>query len=119
METQGTQAPSFFEVRDGVKVIVRPMTKEEARIVFPYRPHSPYSESRWSSANHLYDDTCLLLNGHLKRCKMCQAPTAPDLLRGEACPDCSGRSEKHVPLDPHLPKDEYYRNPASRVRSTE
>ena len=113
METQNTKLP-FFEIKEGVKVIVRPMTKEEARVTFPYRPFTKYSESRFGG-NELYDDTCLLLNSLAVRCKMCQAPTKKEFLCFEVWPDCDGSCEGKAGLDPQLPKDQYYER-ASRIR---
>jgi hypothetical protein len=81
-----------------VKVIIRPMTKEEARIEFPYRPFSKYSESRFGG-DSLFDDTALLVSGEAKRCKMCRATTKLVRLKDGVCPDCDGCSECYG-LDP-------------------
>jgi len=88
----------FFEQQDigygqKVWVAVRHMTVEQARLAYPYRPHSRYSESHFGG-NTMTDDTCLLLNDHATRCKMCQAPTRNEYLEESGtCPDCDGRSE--------------------------
>lgn len=99
-------ASDFFEKREDdrttsrkSKVIIRKMTKEQARQVFPYRPYSKYSES-FFGGDTLYDDVCLLLNGLAIRCKMCMAPTKKEYLEEGICPDCDGRSEYNG-TDPH------------------
>ena len=74
-----------------VTVVIKPLTRDEAREMFPYRPYSKDSESRFGG-NDLYDDFCLLLNGLAKRCGLCQAPTRIKYLNPN-CPDCDGRSE--------------------------
>ncbi len=93
----------FFELRkvEGVevKVVTRPMTLEEARQVYPYRPFSKYAESRFGG-NNLTDDFALLLGGNAVRCLMCQAPTKVEYLRDKVCPDCDGRSQLKG-KDPH------------------
>lgn len=76
-----------------VTIVTKPLTKKEAREMFPYRPHSRYSESRFGDGNTISDDFALLLNGKSKRCGMCQAPTRTEYLINKACPDCDGRSE--------------------------
>jgi len=94
----GTTMNDFFEEREigedsvMVKVAIKPMTKEEARQAYPYRPRSKYSES-WFGGNNMADDFCLLLNGGAERCVMCQAPTMPKYLHEKVCPDCDGRSQ--------------------------
>ncbi|MDO8528672.1 MAG: hypothetical protein Q7S06_02155 [Nanoarchaeota archaeon] len=72
-----------------VTTVISPLTKEEAREMFSYRPLR-YSESRFGG-NTLGDDFALLLNGFAKRCSMCQAPTKLKYLN-PYCPDCDGRS---------------------------
>lgn len=94
--------------KDGVKVVVKKMTKEEARKEFPYRPFQRGGESPFGG-NDLYDDVCLLLNGLAQRCKMCSAATKKEYLHEGVCPDCDGRSELRG-LDPRLPADEYRRH---------
>lgn len=74
-----------------VIVIKTPLTLNEAREMFPYRPASKYAESRFGG-NNFEDDECLLLNGHAERCGTCQAPTKREYLSPN-CPDCDGRSE--------------------------
>jgi len=96
--TEDTKVP-FFEVRDGVKVIVRPMTGDEARVIFPYRPLSKTVESNFGGDQD-YDDICMLINRIAMRCKMCQAPTKKEHLENGTCPDCDGRSERSG-TDPH------------------
>ena len=78
--------------RKKVRVVIKPKTKEQARQLFPYRPFSKYSESRWGG-DGLYDDICLLINGLAVRCKMCRAPTQNKFLEDGVCPDCDGRAE--------------------------
>ena len=85
-----------------IKVIVRPMTKEEARVEFSYRPFSKYSESRFGG-DSLFDDRALLISGKGKRCKMCQAVTKLKRLKDDICPDCDGCAE-YFGLDPRQPK---------------
>ncbi|MFH1451675.1 MAG: hypothetical protein ABIF88_00700 [archaeon] len=75
-----------------ITVVKKRMTQEQAREMFPYRPFSKYSESRFGG-NELYDDVCLLLNGLARRCTGCSAPTKNDYLSENYCPDCDGRSE--------------------------
>lgn len=88
----------FFEEKEVVgelgrkKILVakEPMTQEQARLVYPYRPYNKYAESHWGGDTY-YDDVCLLLNSLAKRCKMCHAPTKNKLLDKEGrCPDCNG-----------------------------
>ncbi len=84
----------LYDSREGKKigVVIKPMTKEEARFIFPYRPFSEYAESRFGG-NCYADDTCLFLNENATRCKMCAAPTRNEFLVDKTCPDCDGRSE--------------------------
>ena len=86
-------------VRKRVKVVIKAMTREEARELFPYRPYSKYAESRWGG-NNLCDDVCLVLNELALRCKMCPAPTLQQYLAHDTCPDCDGRSE-FAGVDPY------------------
>lgn len=106
MPDQETQT-AFFEIREvgknpkkRAKVIIQPMNQEQARKVYPYRPHNKYSESRFGG-DTLVDDVALLLNGLAARCCMCQAPTKIEYLKDQACPDCDGRSECNG-TDPHV-----------------
>lgn len=107
MTNENKSIGKFFEEREimikarpkKVKVIISEMTKEEARHIFQYRPHSKYSESRFGG-NEYSDDKCLLLNGDATFCKMCGSPTANRYLIKDVCPDCDGRSEYHG-TDPH------------------
>ena len=87
-----TERKFYGESQKEVTVVVFPMTVEESRIMFPYRPRSNYAESMFGG-NNLVDDTALLLNGLAKRCKMCKAPTKLKYLDESSCPDCDGRSE--------------------------
>ena len=80
------------EERGGFTVVIKPLTQEEARKMYHYRPFSKYSESRFGG-NNLFDDFCLILNGDAKRCNMCIAPTVKKYLIEDTCPDCDGRSE--------------------------
>lgn len=100
---------TFFEKREigdppqTVQVAVRPMTKQQAREAYPYRPfHPKFCESHWGG-NNLVDDTVLLLSEKARRCEMCKAPTKNGHLINETCPDCDGRSEQNG-IDPHEPK---------------
>ena|SRR3989344_5755752 len=100
MSTETSKAPFVLVSRNGskgpmtVRVVTQSMaTMEAAREIFPYRPLSRYSESRFGG-NNLTDDTALLLSRNAVRCKMCQAPTKVLYLSNEGiCPDCDGRSE--------------------------
>ena len=93
----------FFQEREilakKVKVVIKPMTQEQARQLFPYRPFSKYAESRWGG-DTLYDDVCMVINGLATRCKMCRAPTKNQYLENGVCPDRDGRSE-FLGYDPH------------------
>lgn len=76
-----------------VTVVVSQLTKMEAREMFPSRPTSKYSESRFGG-NNMTDDIALLLAKTASRCGMCVAPTLKEYLNDEGyCPDCDGRSE--------------------------
>ena len=97
-----TEKRIIGERKKEVTVIVKPLIKEEAREMFPYRPHSKDSESRFGCGNTMCDDFALLLNGFSKRCKMCQAPTRTEYLMDGNCPDCDGRSEYNG-TNPRLP----------------
>lgn len=103
MENEKTNPSVFCEKREvngkRVKVIIRPLTEEEARKVFPYRPHSKYSESRFGG-NSFCDDAGLLINFYAKRCRICCATTRNEYLMKDICPDCDGRSESNG-VDPH------------------
>lgn len=84
-----------------VKVVKRPLTKEESRRIFKGRPFSKFAESRFGGNGHTNDNTLVSL-GKARPCRMCQAVTRnEDLLYG-ACPDCDGRSEAKGE-DPHRP----------------
>ncbi|MBL7147657.1 MAG: hypothetical protein ISS82_02420 [Nanoarchaeota archaeon] len=84
-----------------VTVMTSPLTKEESRAMFPYRPYNKYSESRFGG-NTLTDDRALLLSGNAIRCEMCRAPTYKTYLEDNVCPDCDGRSEYNG-TDPRAP----------------
>ena len=84
----------FYEIKGGVGVVIQPMTKEEERMLFQYRPFSKYAESRFGG-DPCVDDVALLINELAVRCKMCAAPTRNKYLKNETCPDCDGRSEKN------------------------
>jgi hypothetical protein len=75
-----------------IKIAIKPLTGEESRQAYPYRPFSKYAESRFGGDTY-YDDVCLVLNGLASRCKMCQAPTKNKFLHEGICPDCDGRAE--------------------------
>ena len=105
--TQATiQLAEFFEQREvgpnhrKIWVAIRPMTQEQARQAYPYRPHSKYAESRFGG-DTFYDDFCLILGGRATRCKMCQAPTKNNGLLDGVCADCDGRSQYNG-TNPHF-----------------
>jgi hypothetical protein len=75
-----------------VTVVIKQLTQEQARQMYPYRPYNKYSESRFGG-NTLVDDVALVLNGQAMRCSMCKAPTLLRYLKDAVCPDCDGRSE--------------------------
>jgi len=64
-----------------VTVVTEPITTEEAREMFPYRPYSKHSESCFGG-NNMTDDSYLLLNGHAQRCRMCRVTTRIGYLVG-------------------------------------
>ena len=84
-----------------VRVIIQPMTLEEARKVLARRPFSKYAETRFGG-NSLADDACLLINGSARRCTMCQAPTINEYLEKGICPDCDGRTEYNGGVSPFV-----------------
>lgn len=86
-----TQKTKVGKEKKEVTIVIESLTQNEARQMFPYRPFNKYSESRFGGDN-LMDDIALLLNRHVKRCEMCQAPTKLKYLNPH-CPDCDGRSE--------------------------
>lgn len=75
-----------------VRVIIEPMTRAQARQIFPYRPFSKFAESRFGGGPG-NSDKKLLRSGEAIRCKMCRAPTLIGFLAGGICPDCDGRYE--------------------------
>ena len=83
-----------------VTVVIKPLTKEQAREMYPYRPNDKYSESQFGGDTY-HDDICLLLNKLAVRCKMCEAPTRTksNYLRDGVCPDCNGGAE-YIGHDP-------------------
>lgn len=93
----------FFKVKevDGEKclVAVKPMTREQARQAYPYRPYSKYAESRFGG-NESFDDNFLIISEYGARCKMCQAPTKKEHLIDEICYDCNGYAEFNG-MNPH------------------
>ena len=89
-----------------VGVVIKPMTQEQARQMFPYRPASKYSESVFGG-NNLVDDVALLLNELAKRCEMCATTTKNRYLRNKICPDCDGRTEYNG-ANPRLPGQDFY-----------
>lgn len=82
-----------------VKVIKRPLLKEESRKIFPYRPFSKYAESRFGG-DDLADDEALIKSRIAVPCKMCDAATKNNHLLYGVCPDCDGRAEAWG-RDPH------------------
>lgn len=85
----------LYEVRGKeVLIITKPMTQEEARKIFLYRPYLPGCESRFGGNRYIYD-AYLLINKQAKRCIMCSAPTRNEYLKNGICPDCDGRSERN------------------------
>ncbi len=81
-------------IRDGVKVILEPMIRDEARKIFPYRP----IKDGVAESNHcgwpLYRDDEELMKKHARPCAMCTAPTLRTHLINMICPDCDGRAER-------------------------
>ena len=77
-----------------VRVVIKPLTQEEARETYSGRPYSKYAETQFGG-NEMVDDLALLLSRDAKRCKMCQAPTRSEYLIEKTCPDCDGRTEYH------------------------
>ena len=92
----------YGKKRKEVIVIAVPLTNEEARNMFLYRPYSRYSESMFGGGNTFLDDFALLMNGKSKGCGMCQAPTRTEYLIDNTCPDCDGRLEYNG-KDPRTP----------------
>lgn len=83
-----------------VKVIIRPLTKEESRKIFKGRPNSKWAESRFGGDRHATDAELVAL-GKGRPCRMCQAVTHNEILLYGTCPDCDGRSEASG-KDPHF-----------------
>ena len=75
-----------------VKVVAKKITKEEARIEFPYRPYSKYAESQWGG-NYLCDDERMIRNNVSELCSMCHAPTRLSCITEGICLDCTGEAE--------------------------
>jgi len=75
-----------------VNIILRPLTKEEGRRLFQYRPHSKFAESRWGGDWRL-NDKKLVAQGKGTPCRMCEAVTHNEILLNGTCPDCDGRAE--------------------------
>lgn len=104
-----TDVSDFFETKrvgafgKKVKIAIRPMTEEQARQAYPYRPYTKYAESRFGG-DEICDDDSLLLDGDGTGCRMCQAVTKNEYLIDGVCPDCDGRSEYNG-TDPHDPKN--------------
>lgn len=84
-----------------VKVIIRPLTKEESQKIFHHRPFSNFAESRFGGDRHATDAELVAL-GKGRPCRMCQAVTHNEILLYGTCPDCDGRSETSG-KDPHRP----------------
>ena len=87
-----TKKVDFGRGRCTVTVVTAPLTMEEAREMFPYRPNNGYSESRFGG-NTMTDDIALLIAEVAQKCGMCAAPTCEKYLNEDICPDCDGRSE--------------------------
>ncbi len=102
------------EVSSGgkVKVIIDPMTLDESRGQFPYRPFKENSESVWLINEQNLPEWLLILNGKAIRCGKCYAATEIRYLKYSSktlvCPDCDGRAEASG-LDPRLPRGQYYK----------
>lgn len=79
--------------KNNIPITQIPMTKEEARKIFPYRPFSKFAESRYGG-NNLLSDKDLLHRGHAKLCFICTAPTKRTHLKNNVCPDCISSTEK-------------------------
>lgn len=79
--------------------VIKPLTRDQARLVFLQRPFSPYSETRYGRDGEM-NDAHALLHGRAGCCKMCTAITLHNYLDNQGiCPDCNGRSQ----LDGHHP----------------
>lgn len=76
-----------------VRVIKRPLTKEESRRIFHSRPFSKFAESQFGGVNWLINDEALVSSGKGRPCRMCGAVTRNEILLYETCPDCDGRCE--------------------------
>jgi hypothetical protein len=77
------------------KKVTKPMTLDESRKVFPYRPFlvingKVFIESRFGSAD---GDEALMGSKLGSKCRMCPAPTEKKWLKNGICPDCDGRAE--------------------------
>lgn len=83
-----------------VKIIIRPLTKEESRRIYKRRPFSNFAESRFGG-NRYTNDSALVSLGKGRPCRMCQAVTRNEFFLYGTCPDCDGRSEAGR-RDPHL-----------------
>lgn len=84
-----------------VKIIIRPLTKEESRRIFNREPNK-FGESSFGG-DRFTDDDALVSLGKGRPCIMCQAVTHNELLDFNICPDCDGRSEA-AGKDPHRPE---------------
>ncbi len=86
-----------------LRVIIDPMTLEESRQQFPYRPFAKNSESIYLTNEKNLPEWLLILNGKAIRCGTCYAATDIKYLKETSksllCPDCDGRSELYG-LDP-------------------
>jgi len=87
------------------KKVTVPMTLDESRKEFPYRPFLTQGKHRISVESHFggtkHGDLELLRLGEGEPCKTCSAPTEKKWLSGAGiCPDCDGRAETNG-YDPH------------------
>jgi len=87
------------------KKVTAPMTLDESRKEFPYRPfmtkkeHGISVESRFGGTTH--GDIELMKSNSWEPCKMCSAPTEKIWLSGVGiCPDCDGRAAANG-FNPH------------------
>lgn len=100
----------FFEKRmmgdppREVLVALFPMSKEDARKAYPYRPFfKDFAESRFGG-NEMHSDKELLDNKEAAKCAVCEAPTKRIYLDDEGiCPDCNGLAELNGD-NPHAKK---------------
>ncbi len=92
----------FEGKHNGVRVIIRPMTREQAREIFLYRPVKEGQAESKHCGYPLLLDSHELVKRHARPCKWCTALTLRIHLVSGSCPDCDGRSELSG-FDPRKP----------------